>query len=84
MFENKEEELTAGWKKLHAEELDLHCSPDTVRVINLRRMRWARHVARMGERRSAQRVWRGSLDERDHLEGLDVGGVIILKWILKK
>ena len=37
-------------KKLHNEELnDLHCSPNTVRVIKLRRMKWAGHVARMGE-----------------------------------
>ena len=44
-------------RKLHNEELnDLYSSPNTVRVLKLRRMRWAGHVARMGERRGVDRV----------------------------
>jgi len=44
------------WRKLHNEELnDLYCSPTIFRVIKSRRMRWAGHVARMGERRSVYR-----------------------------
>ena len=44
-------------RKLHNEELnDLYCSTDIVRVIKSRRMRWAGHVARMGEERGAYRV----------------------------
>ena len=40
------------WRKLHNEELnDLYCSPNIVRVIGSRRMRWAGHIACMGERR---------------------------------
>ena len=40
------------WRKLHIEELnDLYCSPNIVRVIKSRGMRWAGHVARMGKRR---------------------------------
>ena len=43
-------EVTRDWRRLHNEELnDLYCSPDIVRVIKSRRMRWAGHVARMGE-----------------------------------
>jgi len=43
--------------RLHKEELnDLYCSPNIVRVIKSRRMRWARHVARMGEERGVYRV----------------------------
>jgi len=45
------------WRKLHNEELnDLYSSPNTVRMIKSRRMRWARHVARVGERRGVYRV----------------------------
>jgi hypothetical protein len=45
---------TGGWRKLHNEELhNLYTSPSIVRVIKARRMRWAGHVARMGEVRSA-------------------------------
>ena len=42
---------------MHNEELnDLYCSPNIVRVIKSRRMRWAGHVARMGEEESVHRV----------------------------
>jgi hypothetical protein len=58
----KRDEVTGEWRKLHEEELnDLYCSPDIVRVINSRRMRWAGHVARMGERRGLYRVSVGNL-----------------------
>ena len=44
-------------KRLHNEELnDLYCSPNIVRVIKWRRMRWAGHVALMGEERGVYRV----------------------------
>jgi hypothetical protein len=46
-----------SWRKLHNEELhDLYSSPNIVRVIKSRRMRWAGHVARMGVRRGVYRV----------------------------
>jgi hypothetical protein len=49
--------FTSKVQKLHNEELnDLYCSPSTVRVIKSRRLRWAGHVARMGERRGVYRV----------------------------
>jgi len=45
------------WRKLHNEELnDLYSSPNTVRVIKSRRMRWAGHVARMAEERGVYRI----------------------------
>jgi hypothetical protein len=47
----KRDEITREWRKLHNEELsDQKCSPNIFRVIKSRRMRWAWHVARMGER----------------------------------
>jgi len=49
--------VTGEWRKLHNVELkDLYCSPNIVRVIKSRRMRWAEHVARMGEERDVYRV----------------------------
>ena len=49
VFGSKTDEVTGEWRKLHNEELnDLYCSPNIVRVIRSRIMRWAGHVARMG------------------------------------
>ena len=64
-------------RKLHNEELnDLYCSANTVLVIKSRRMRWAGHVACMGERRGVYRVLVGKL------EGID--GRTILRWIFRE
>jgi hypothetical protein len=53
----KREELTGQWRKLHNEELhDLYSSPNIIRIIKSRRMRWAGHVARMGEKRNVYRL----------------------------
>ena len=57
IFGPKRDGVREEWRKLHNEQLnDLYCSPNIVRVIKLRRMRWAGHVARMGERRGVYRV----------------------------
>jgi len=57
IFGPKRDEVAEEWRKLHNEELnDLYCSPNIVRVIKSRRMRWAGHVARMGERRGVHSV----------------------------
>jgi len=53
----KRDEVTGEWGKLHNEELnDVYCSPNIVRVIKSRRLRWAGNVALMGERRGVYRV----------------------------
>jgi hypothetical protein len=51
IFGPKRDEATGEWRRLHNEELNgLHSSPNIIRVIRSRRMRWAGHVARMGEK----------------------------------
>ena len=61
IFGSRRDEVTGEWKRLHNEELnDLYPSPNIVRVIKSRRMRWAEHVARMGEERGVYRVLVGN------------------------
>jgi hypothetical protein len=63
IFGPKRDEVTGGW--LHNEELHgLYSSPSIVRVIKARRMRWAGHVARMGEVRSAYNILVGMSEGR--------------------
>jgi hypothetical protein len=51
IFGSKRDEVTGEWRKLHNEELrDLYTFPSIIRIIKSRRMRGARHVARMGRR----------------------------------
>ena len=57
IFGPKRDEVTGEWRKLHNDEIkDLYCSPDIVRRIKLRRMKWIEHVARVGERRGIYRA----------------------------
>jgi len=56
IFGPKRDEVTRDWRKLHVEELnDLYCSPNTIRMIKSRRMRWAGHVALKWDRRGVYR-----------------------------
>ena len=74
MFENmvlrrilgpKRDEVTWEWRKLHNEELnDLNSSPNIVRVIQSRRVRWEGHVAHMGERRGVYMILVGKPEGR--------------------
>jgi hypothetical protein len=76
--------VTGGWRKLYNEELHgLYSSPSVIRVIKARRMRWAGHVAGMGER-CIQRFGWEALKGEDHWEDLGVDGRITLRWILGK
>jgi len=62
MFWPKRDEVTGEWRKLHNEELNvLYSSLNILRVIKSRRMRWAGHVARMGEGKSVYRFLVGKL-----------------------
>jgi hypothetical protein len=60
IFGPKRDEVTGEWRKLQNEELhDLYSSPSTIRIIRSRRMSWAGHVARMGEKRNVYRLLTG-------------------------
>jgi hypothetical protein len=57
IFGRKRDEVTGEWSKMHSGELhNLYSSPDIIRHIKSRRMRWAGHVARVGEGRNVYRV----------------------------
>jgi len=65
IFESKKDEVTGEWRKIHNEELsNLYSSPNIVLVIKSRRMRWAGHVARMGEVRGVYKVLVGKPEGR--------------------
>jgi hypothetical protein len=68
------------WRKLHNELHSLYSSPNIVRVIKSRRMRWARHVVHMGEEFTG--FWVEGPKARDHWEDLGIGGSITLRWTL--
>jgi len=57
VFGPKRDDVTGKWRKLHNEDLnDLYSLPNIVRVLKSRRMRWAGHVALMGEDRGVHRL----------------------------
>jgi hypothetical protein len=65
IFGPKRDEVTGEWRKLHNEELhDLYSSPSIIRIIKSRRMRWAGHVAGMGEKMNAYRLLVGKPEEK--------------------
>jgi hypothetical protein len=65
IFGPKRDEVTGEWRRLHNEELnDLYSSPNIMRVIKSRRMRWAGHVAHMGEGIGAYRILVGRPEAR--------------------
>jgi hypothetical protein len=82
IFGPKRDEVTGGWRKLHNEELhNLYSSPSIIRMIKSRRMRWAGHVARMGEKRNVYRILVGKPEgkipqgrpRRRWLDNIDIG-----------
>ena len=71
IFGPKRDEMTKKWRKLHNEELnDLYSSPNIILVIKSKRMRWAGHVTRMGERRGVYRVLVGKPEGKRPFERL--------------
>ena len=85
IFGPRWDDVTGEWRRLHNEEInDLYSSPNIVRVIKSRRMRWAGLVARMGEERGCIGSWWGNRREGDHWGDLGVEGWIILGWISRR
>jgi hypothetical protein len=65
IFGPKRDEVTGEWRKLHNEELhNLYSSPDILRQVKSRRMRWAGHVASTGEERKVYKVLVGKPEGR--------------------
>ena len=65
IFGSKRDEITGEWRRLHNEELyALYCSPNIIRVIKSRRLRWTEYVARIGESRGAYRALVGKPEGR--------------------
>jgi hypothetical protein len=65
--------MIGGWRKLHNEELhNMYCSPSIIRIIKSGRMRWAGHVARMGEKRNAYRILVGKPEGRPRRRWEDI------------
>jgi len=84
IFGPKRDEVTGKWRRLRNEELsDLYCSPNIVRVIKSRKMRWAGNVARMGRGQPYTGFWQGNLKERDHFGDPGLNGGIIIRWIFR-
>jgi len=84
IFGPRSDEVMREWRRLHNEELnDLYSSPNIVRVIKSRRMRWAGHVAGMVEERGCIESWWGNRREGDQWGELGVDGRI-LGWISRR
>ena len=85
IFGPKRDEVTGEWRKLHNEELnDLCCSPNIIQVIKSRRIRWAGHVARRGERRDTYRVLVGKPEGKRTLGRPRCGWEVVFKIMLRK
>jgi hypothetical protein len=94
VFGPKRDEVTGEWRKLHKEELsDLYPLPNIVRMVKSRRMRWAGHVALMGEGRGVNRVLvekpeekrpfgrpRRRWEDNIKMDLQEVGGVVGTGW----
>jgi hypothetical protein len=85
IFGPRRDEVTGGWRKLHNEELhNLYSSPSIIKMVKSRWMRWAGSVAQIWRIRMHIGHWLESQKERDHCEDQNIGGWVMLKWILER
>jgi hypothetical protein len=94
IFGPKRDGVMGGWRKLHNEELhNLYFSPSIIRIIKSRRLRWAGHVARMGDKRNVYMLLVGKPEgkrplgrpRRRWIDNIKMGileiGVSVVDWI---
>jgi hypothetical protein len=85
IFGVKKDEVTGQWRKLHSVKFhNLYLSQDIIRQIKSRRMRWAGHVASMGEGRNVYWVLVGKPEGKYHLEDQGINGRVGSKWTLSR
>jgi hypothetical protein len=83
IFGPKRNKMTGGWRRVHNEDLhNLYASPDILRMIKSRRMRWAGHVVCMGEMHI--KPWLENVKGRGHSGNLSLDWRIMLEWVLWK
>jgi hypothetical protein len=83
IFGPKRDEVIGDWRKLHNEELhNLYSSPNIIRIIKSRRMKWTGHIARMEERRHAYRILVGKPEGKRPLGRPRCRLWTMLKWVL--
>jgi hypothetical protein len=82
IFGSKRDEITREWRKLHSGELhNLYSSLNFIGYIKPKGMRWAGHVARMGDERKVYKVLVGKPEGKSHLKDRGVDGRMGLEWI---
>jgi hypothetical protein len=81
IFGPKRDGVMGEWRKLHNEELhNLYSSPNIIRITKSGKMRWAGHVAWMGEKRNVYRLLVGKPEGKRPLGRPSIGGWITLRW----
>jgi hypothetical protein len=82
---SKRKEMVGDWRKFHNEELrNSKSSPNIIRVVKSRRMRWSGHIAHVRKRGMHTGFWQESQKERDHQNDRDIGVRIMFKGILRE
>jgi hypothetical protein len=85
IFGPKRDEVTGEWRQLHNEEVhDLFSSPNIIRIIKSKRLRWAENVARMEEKKNAYGLLVGKPEGKRLLGKPRHRWVVILGWILER